>query len=177
MNICQNWKYNFQKFSMAAFCVYKRRTCVMIFLAFNWSRLMGFLLYHFHNVSAYWHIKNCYKVPRWCQEAKGNTQNTLYHCQYLVVNQHRHFYCLTSSLDQCWMILTKILYSIKENVLLVRRGRGWRIYYKMKTYRILNQLHAFIKNFPNISKQNIKYLPIFQNICLWFVEEGVWRRV
>ena len=119
----------------------------------------------------------CYKVPRWCQEAKGNTQNTLYHCQYLVVNQHIHFYCLTSSLDQCWMILTKILYSIKENVLLVRRGCGWRIYYKMKTYRILNQLHAFIKNFPNISKQNIKYLPIFQNICLWFVEEGVWRRV
>ena len=31
----------------------------MIFLAFNWSRLMGFLLYHFHNVSEYWHIKNC----------------------------------------------------------------------------------------------------------------------
>ena len=68
-------------------------------------------------------------------------------------------------------------YSIKENVLLVRRGCGWRIYYKMKTYRILNQLDAFIKTFPNISKQNIKYLPIFQNICLWFVEEGVWRRV
>ena len=114
MNICQNWKYNFQKFSMAAFCVYKRRTCVMIFLAFNWSRLMGFLLYHFHNVSEYWHIKNCYKVPRWCQEAKGNTQNTLYHCQYLVVNKYGHFYCLTFSIDQCWMILTKILTALRK---------------------------------------------------------------